>query len=356
MSLTLADIESDEDLAPGQYVGPRQHLRPGRLIGVNTVRQPMLNQEDHDLINRIFTEMSNTSNEIQPSQNINSVSGMLLNDFASANFDSTVSSAEPDNHSPSRSLELLIEQRKAENSKSIENFITDNNTIIEKHSVIKLFNEVIQKHSKFLKSGGKSVSLDTAKQLQEKYGLRSLDGELVATAEKLESELATTNHTSQIQTYKNQSLFILQKYMKLSRQLIQLEATLKNKVNKFNAIQKQITFLMTLEENDESRKLIDATEVYLKKYFANSNIETDYGEFIELHKYWTMIRELLYLQRSIPNENNTAPTCCVCLTDPVSMALNPCGHTFCTGCQTRLNSTCPICRTRITGVLKVYFT
>lgn len=350
MNLTFSDIESDEDVAP------RQQLRPGRLIGVNTVRQPMLNQQDHDLINRIFTEMSSTSNEIRPSQNSDTVSGMLLNDFASANFESADSTAEPDIHSPSRSLELLIEQRKAENSKSIESFIIDNSTIIEKQRITKLFNQIIQKHYEFLKNRGKSASIDTAKQLQGKYGFQSLDTEIIPTAEKLESELAATNHTSLIQTYKNQSQFILQKYRELSQQLIELEATLKNKVNKFNAIQKQITFLMTLEENDESRQLIDATEVYLKKYFANSNIETHYAKFIELHKYWTMIRELLYLQRTIPNENNTAPTCCVCLADPVSMALNPCGHTFCTRCRTQLSNTCPICRTRISGALKVYFT
>lgn len=356
---------------PEETPRPGRILRPGSLVGVNTVRPlltPVLtrtqpNTEDDDnLINRIFEEMTSPDTRTEPSQNSN-VSGIVVNDFAPANFETAnFSSTEPDINSPiltlldpSRSLETLLEQRKAEHSQNIENVLDDNAIMKEKQKLTKFFHDVVQKHKDFFKNGGKSASLDTAKQLQEKYGL-TMNAELVATAEKLDSELAATRDTSEIQTYKNQSLFILQKYREVSQQLVQLETTLKKKINTFNTIQKQLLFLLTLEENDESRQLIGATEAYLKQYFTNSNIESDYSEFIEIHKYWTMIRELLFVQRTASIENNSTHTCSICLTEPVSMAIKPCGHTFCTTCHSRFTRGCAICRGHIIGVLKIYFT
>lgn len=357
--------ETPRPVTPGRILGV------GSLVGVNTVRPVLIpnlprtqpnTEDDDDLIHRIFEEMSTPDTRTVPSQNSN-VSGIVVNDFAPANFEAAnFSNTEPDINSPiltlldpSRSFETLLEQRKAEHTQNIENILDDNAIIKEKQKLTKFFHDVVQKHKDFFKSGGKSASLDTAKQLQEKYGL-PISAELVATAEKLDSELAATRDTSEIQTYKNQSLFILQNYREVSQQLIQLETTIRNKVTKFNAIQKQLLFLLTLEENEESRQLIGATEAYLKQYFTNSNLEGDYANFIEIHKYWTMIRELLFLQRTASIENNSTPTCSICLTEPVSMAIKPCGHTFCTTCHSRFTRGCAICRGHIIGVLKIYFT
>lgn len=364
--------EPEEILRPGRILGV------GRLVGVNTVR-PLIDshvnaqlnrtqpntEDDDDLMNRIFAEMSAPDTRTVPSENTNAVSGIVVNDFAPANFElanfSSAAEPEPDIHSsiltllnPSRSLETLLEERKVEHNQNIEKNL-DDNSITEKQRLTKLFHDVVKKHLDFFKSGGKSPSLDTAKELQEKYGLK-ISADLESTVAKLQSELAALMETSEIQTYKNQSLFVFHKYKEVSQQLIHLEKTIKDKIKHFNAIQKQITFLTTLRENSESRNLIDASEAYLKHYFIDNNIDSDYIEFIELHKYWTMIRELLFVQRATSIENNTVPTCCVCLTEPVSQAINPCGHTFCNGCRSSFNSRCPICRGHITSVLKIYFT
>lgn len=365
--------EPEETSRSPSPVTPGRILGVGRLIGVNTVR-PLIDSHvnaelnraqsntDDDLMHRIFEEMSAPSTRPEPSPN-SDVSGIVVNDFAPVNFEAAnFSSTEPDINSPiltlldpSRSFETLLEQRKTEHSQNIENVLDDNTIMKEKQKLTKFFHDFVQKHKDFFKNGGKSTSLDTAKQLQEKYGL-PISAELESTVTKLQSELAATRDTSEIQTYKNQSLLILRKYRELSQKLIKAETILKNKVSKFNAIQKQLLFLLTLEENDESRQLIGATEAYLKQYFVNSNLEADYTEFVELHKYWTMLRELLLIQRPPSIENNTAPICCVCLTEPISVAINPCGHTFCAGCRSRFSRGCPICRGHIIGVLKIYFT
>ena len=55
-------------------------------------------------------------------------------------------------------------------------------------------------------------------------------------------------------------------------------------------------------------------------------------------------------------ERNTK--CVICLDKPLLIALKPCGHVCaCHKCAKKLpvHGECPICRTVITGTLKVYF-
>ena len=48
-------------------------------------------------------------------------------------------------------------------------------------------------------------------------------------------------------------------------------------------------------------------------------------------------------------------TCCICLSEKASQAVIPCGHmALCDACSQRPHSTCPICRRRVLGHLRVY--
>lgn len=47
-------------------------------------------------------------------------------------------------------------------------------------------------------------------------------------------------------------------------------------------------------------------------------------------------------------------TCTICCKDPIQIALNPCGHTFCTDCVRRMDTRCFVCQRRPHGVLRIY--
>lgn len=54
-----------------------------------------------------------------------------------------------------------------------------------------------------------------------------------------------------------------------------------------------------------------------------------------------------------------ANMCSICLEHEVSIALSPCGHTFCPGCKdktlTATSNKCPSCRTHVDKTVRLYF-
>ena len=60
------------------------------------------------------------------------------------------------------------------------------------------------------------------------------------------------------------------------------------------------------------------------------------------------------------NQMNVGSTCSICLQDNVNSYFNPCGHTACSKCCEKNGSmndnNCPLCRTCIQSVHKLYFT
>ena len=61
---------------------------------------------------------------------------------------------------------------------------------------------------------------------------------------------------------------------------------------------------------------------------------------------------------SRPTDRDGMPVCAVCLDKPVNTALTPCFHAgFCNGCAVTISFNrfpCPICRSRVTGLQRIY--
>ena len=58
----------------------------------------------------------------------------------------------------------------------------------------------------------------------------------------------------------------------------------------------------------------------------------------------------------IGNQTTAEPLCPICISDSITTAISPCGHTFCSGCAKRMVNECGVCRGRIRDRLKLYFT
>jgi hypothetical protein len=90
---------------------------------------------------------------------------------------------------------------------------------------------------------------------------------------------------------------------------------------------------------------------YIEKQFETNNLKKLYWDYIFSLQKYSHLRDILIPQR-LANEKESL--CCICMTEPVVIAMGPCGHTFCTNCSKR-TIVCHICRQQITSRLRVYF-
>ena len=94
--------------------------------------------------------------------------------------------------------------------------------------------------------------------------------------------------------------------------------------------------------------------------FGNFNngkleFEENYKELVEQYKKWNMCRQLLLAHNMMRNDG-TEPQCSICLNEPVSYTIAPCGHTFCGTCSKKQTTSCYICRGQIRERIKLFFT
>jgi len=62
-------------------------------------------------------------------------------------------------------------------------------------------------------------------------------------------------------------------------------------------------------------------------------------------------------QMRIIEEREDANLCKVCMANPINTVMVPCGHQcICSVCAKTLNKECPICRKRVTQVVKTFGT
>ena len=120
-----------------------------------------------------------------------------------------------------------------------------------------------------------------------------------------------------------------------------------------------IDFMRELNINDCKDQLQEAIIENIKQYSnniggGNDHIKLMKENYIEsrknINKYLDIIKKL--------NHMNVSNSCPVCLTNPVNIYLNPCGHTLCDGCYNRVSDNekkCFLCRTRVLSKFPLYF-
>jgi hypothetical protein len=117
--------------------------------------------------------------------------------------------------------------------------------------------------------------------------------------------------------------------------------------------QKVISFC-DLPVNDDSEKLAESIEIYIKRIFEEHKIEEEYTRTVEAYRRFAALREaILFLRFTELTEKE--PLCSICLNESVTFALVPCGHTLCGTCMKRQVHNCYMCRTTIRDRLKLYF-
>jgi hypothetical protein len=147
---------------------------------------------------------------------------------------------------------------------------------------------------------------------------------------------------------------LYEKYRMAGDAILKSQAALKTKLEKLDRLQGRITAIFDIDPNVAYQPLMEATEEYLKRVFEENKIEEDYKALIQSYKTFVSLRDSIHLLRA-PTSIENEPLCTICLTESVSYAFSPCGHTFCQTCVRRQVGQCPICRAPIRDRLKLYF-
>jgi hypothetical protein len=183
-----------------------------------------------------------------------------------------------------------------------------------------------------------------------------LDCSLNAVLDDLDAAMtAACSGTSPTLLFVQQIKWVFHQYKIVGEEVLRLEALLCQKTGVLDRLAERQNLVLNLKANDALPALMEAFGVYMGQIFEESNFELTYKELTEAYKKWNVLRDIVSLHQAVTNEVRE-PLCAICLTEPVTHAVAPCGHTFCTGCVRRLNITCYLCRGSVRERVKLFFT
>ena len=216
---------------------------------------------------------------------------------------------------------------------------------ISEHPVIGPVEKNLQRYA--IRHDIDTHSIKTLKQL-----LQDVSGSTLSIQQEIEARISSRG-PSTLPQMKSQVTALLDLYKETGEKLLDAEAQLKLSLEKMDKIQKRVGIIMELQSNDAMPDLIKSLEKYLSSAFSSLSIESQYITLLQLYQKHISLREAIHFFKtgSVSNE----PLCPVCLNDSVSMAIVPCGHTFCSTCAKRQTTECCVCRGRIRDRMKLFF-
>jgi hypothetical protein len=102
----------------------------------------------------------------------------------------------------------------------------------------------------------------------------------------------------------------------------------------------------------KSTELETAILHYTASQYESCRLQENYETFCTNYAKFQAYRSVL----GLVGGQGGSPICVICMTEPVSCAVVPCGHTFCTKCGQSQRSQCYLCRTPVREKQRLYFT
>jgi len=131
-------------------------------------------------------------------------------------------------------------------------------------------------------------------------------------------------------------------YQRLQRKLTQIE-TITRQVNALR--------LPAVDTTPELEAFQTTLLRYIESLYVTLHIEADYKEVCGQYDRFQIYRSIL----SLAGPRAQQPMCAICMTETVSAAVVPCGHTFCARCCGTQRNVCYICRTPVRDRQRLYF-
>jgi hypothetical protein len=194
--------------------------------------------------------------------------------------------------------------------------------------------------------------VDTGAVKTLKSMLNDLSGSQQAQIDSEIEEAVLKKGTSNLSQIRAQVNAIVELYKETGEKLLDSENQLKLRLEKMDKIQRRVSTIIEMQTNEAMPELVAALEKYLKVSFREMGIEVYYKELIYLYQKHITLREAIQVFK-IGNQASE-PTCPICLTETIGMAIVPCGHTFCQTCAKRMVNECGVCRGRLRDRLRLF--
>lgn len=181
-----------------------------------------------------------------------------------------------------------------------------------------------------------------------------LSGAAEATLADLNSHLEQFKADGNLTNYANQTRVIYEDYKEAGDEVLKQQLALKQKLDKLDRIQNRISGLLEVDANDKYQPLMESVEQYLKKVYQDCEIEQEYTKLVTAYRRFATLRDVVTMSRSLLSYESE-PLCSICLNEPVTYAITPCGHTLCQTCMRRQSNQCFFCRGPIRDKIKLFF-
>lgn len=184
----------------------------------------------------------------------------------------------------------------------------------------------------------------------------SMNTTIAILEEQLNRTVSATDVSGTFNVMATQLKWLFTQYKSLGEEILRLETILAQKVETLDKLHQRLPIIQNLSSNDALPDLVDSFTKYLEQTFKDCKIEDTYKQLAQAYKKWNIIRDIIALQQTVSEpSSSSSPVCSICLTESVSFAVVPCGHTFCTNCSRKMNMNCYLCRGVIREKLKLYF-
>jgi hypothetical protein len=183
----------------------------------------------------------------------------------------------------------------------------------------------------------------------------NLDASLCSVTAAFDEGLKKIQGEGGLDDFLKQTRWMFNQYKNIGEEVLRLETNLFQKIDMLDKLNNRIPMLTSLANNEALPELLDSFTKYADSVYKSSQFADNYKELVETYKKWNICRQIITLSNNFRSETHD-PQCAICLTDPVTTAIVPCGHTFCGNCVKKQNTTCYICRGTIRERIKLFFT
>lgn len=201
----------------------------------------------------------------------------------------------------------------------------------------------------FLQKFGRGDFVPTHPSLQYTF----LDASGSSDIPKIEEELKAIGPSSSKEIVE-QVRWMYDMYKAAGEECMKQENILKLRLDILDKTYQKIIGFCELPVNEDSEKLAESVEQFVKKILEEHKIEEAYKQTVDAYRRFAALREMILFLR-FTELTEKEPLCSICLSESVTFALIPCGHTLCGTCVKRQVHSCFMCRTVIRDRVKLYF-
>jgi hypothetical protein len=201
----------------------------------------------------------------------------------------------------------------------------------------------------FLQKFGRSDFSATHPSLQ--YTFLDISG--TTFAKQIEDELKTIGPSTPKEIL-DQVRYLYDMYRVAGEECQKHESALKLRLDILDKTYQKIIGFCDLPVDEDTEKLAEAVQGYVKRTLEDNRIEESYKAAVEAYRRFAALKETIQFLR-FTDLTEKEPLCSICLNESVTFALVPCGHTFCGTCMKRQSHSCYMCRATIRDRVKLYF-